>query len=350
MRFRHGAAMARALVQAGKAAGAGAAAMMISDLLFGLPDAYVAAWSAILTVHVTVYRSARISVQQTAATAIGVVVAWSAVHAFGAGLVSLTAAIFVALWIGSWHRFSQDQATAGSAVLFIFALGYASDEHMLLLRLGDVLIGAATGVVVNLAIVPPMWTRSVRSSTHALGRNVAEVLRSIAEGVEHDRISEQAESWLEAASRLRHRADRAWSELALARESSWWNPRRFRRPSARDHRLLRVELDELDHAIDEIRRIVRALAEITTEAIEDPSFRTSMAATMNGLADIAEKAAKGPETPPGEPAQRVSNGLAELRENAQPWPERETTSSIVLSLHRLAQDLTHPSHRTGASG
>jgi hypothetical protein len=129
MRFRHGAAMARALVQAGKAAGAGAAAMLVSDLLFGLPDAYVAAWSAILTVHVTVYRSARISVQQTAATAIGVVVAWSAVHTFGAGLASLTAAIFVALWIGSWHRFSQDPATAGSAGLFIFALGYASDEH-----------------------------------------------------------------------------------------------------------------------------------------------------------------------------------------------------------------------------
>jgi uncharacterized membrane protein YgaE (UPF0421/DUF939 family) len=290
-------------------------AWVLAALVFDIPQAFLAPWAALLTVHATVYRTFRRGAQQVGATVLGVLVAFALGSLLGLTALSLGLTVLIALVAGSVRGLRAESTTAAATALVVLTTGASDEASTLLERLADTGIGIAVGLLVNLLVWPPLRDRSAAAHVDAIDDRLGELLCEMAAQVraEHD-----ATGWIERTAELDDDIDRAWGVVRQARESGRLNPRR----AARD-RMRRTDdfgdiLERLEQAVAEIRSMARTIHLADPPPDDwDPAFREPWIELLE-RAGAAVKAADAEQLAA---VRRDLDALAhELRDGHGFWP------------------------------
>ncbi|POX37453.1 hypothetical protein C3486_28370 [Streptomyces sp. Ru73] len=194
-----------------------------------------APFSAVLIMQVTVYQSLVQSLRYVGAVTAGVAVQAALGFLAGPDVLTFVLVAAIALTIGRWPALGAQRTQVATAAFFAFSTYSAATTNTeKITQLGQiillVLIGCVVGVLVNLAVFPPMRYRSaeygVRSLAHALCDLVSDVYPALRDG---DLSRERTEQWRSRGERAETLIAQARSGLHTARESMYYNPRRLLR-------------------------------------------------------------------------------------------------------------------------
>ena len=153
------------LLQISKSVAAALIAWVLAVNVFELSQAFLAPWTALMAVHLTVHRSVSRGAQTVAATVLGIVLSYLAVELFGMGLLALGVTLFAGLLVARLALLREEGVTAATTALFVLTTSYTLQESLLLDRVFDVLLGVSVGVLVNFVVVPPCSTEAPNSSS-----------------------------------------------------------------------------------------------------------------------------------------------------------------------------------------
>ncbi|MFJ9472361.1 aromatic acid exporter family protein [Streptomyces caniferus] len=221
------------LLLIGKSVLAATVAWVISyDLLQAQSPAF-APFSAVLIMQVTVYRSLLQSLRYVGAVVSGVAVQAALGFLVGPDLLTFVLVALVALVIGRWPALGSQGSQVVTAAFFAFSTYISATSNLdKITQLGQiillVLIGCGVGVVVNVAVVPPLRYRSaehgIRTLAHALCDLVGDMYPALREGALDE---ERSNHWRRRAGQTEELISQARSGLRTARESLYYNPRRL---------------------------------------------------------------------------------------------------------------------------
>jgi uncharacterized membrane protein YgaE (UPF0421/DUF939 family) len=290
-------------------------AWVLAAQVFDIPQAFLAPWAALLTVHATVYRTFRRGAQQVGATVLGVVVAFVLGSLIGLNALSLGLTILIALVAGSVRGLRAESTTAAATALVVLTTGATDEASTLLERLADTGIGIAVGLLVNLIVWPPLRDRSAAAQVDAIDDRLGELLCDMAAEV---RQEQDTERWIARTSELDGDIERAWSVVRQARESGRLNPRRVARDRMRRTDDFGDILERLEQAVAEIRSMARTI-HLSDPPPErwDPAFREPWL-------DLLERAGSAVKNAEPEQLDAIRDDLDELahelRDGHGFWP------------------------------
>ncbi|KRE36913.1 hypothetical protein ASG73_11345 [Janibacter sp. Soil728] len=244
------------LMQIVKAVVAGVLAWLVADDLLGLGSAFLAPWTALLTVHATVYRSLTRGAQVVGATVLGVLVSYLVVEMAGYNAIALGAAMLVGMLAGLLRPIRNEGSTVATTALFVITAGQAEQAPMLVDRLSATGIGVAAGLVVNALLVAPLDDLSARQQIDSVCRRLGTLIGNMADEV-GSRKDVDAQSWIEQSRQTDAALGRAWELVRHTREARFANPRRLPQdlgPS--DYAALLLRLEE---GIAQTRAIARTI-------------------------------------------------------------------------------------------
>ncbi|CAM5310838.1 FUSC family protein [Leifsonia shinshuensis] len=216
-----------------------ATAMIISwglaALLFPGELPVFATIAALLVVQPSVNQSVGRAIERSLGVILGVIIAYVVGLVFGANTWIVLLAIVASLII-SWAL----KLTPGTAnqipisVMLVLSLGATNPEYALA-RIVETIIGAAIGVIVNIAIVPPVLTGPARTAVLDLGREIAATLDRLAVALTSRPSPGERDALLIEARLLRPMEKKAEAALTAADESLTLNPRQARHRAVLEH-------------------------------------------------------------------------------------------------------------------
>jgi uncharacterized membrane protein YgaE (UPF0421/DUF939 family) len=260
--------------QLAKTVAAAVVAWVVAVDVFHLSQAFMAPWAAVLTVEATVFGSVRGGAQQAAASVVGVLIAFAAGQLFGLNALSLGLAVLVGLAIGTVPGLRAQATTAATTAIVVLTTGYSANDHMLAARLGDTGIGIAVGLLINLAVWPPLRDRSAARQIDVIDDRVGDLFKEIAEHIRRGFTDGDVDGWIARADELDDDVDRAWRVLGEARESARLNPRRSVPERMRATETFAAILTRLAQALAEARSMAHTIriARVAPDQW-DPEFR-----------------------------------------------------------------------------
>jgi hypothetical protein len=169
-------------LQAAKTAVAAGLSWFIAADVMGNSIPVFAPLAALLTVQVTVWESVSRGLQRVLGVVVGVLVAYGFARLAGINAWSIALVIFVSLLAGRALRLGQQGAIqVPVSALLVLVLGATTGGYALD-RVLDTVVGAATGILVNLVIVPPTQLNGARTEVNNFAAALAMLLRGIAQG------------------------------------------------------------------------------------------------------------------------------------------------------------------------
>ncbi len=280
-------------IQILKCVGATTAAWWLSVTVLDSQLPFLAPWTALLTVHATVYRSLARGVQTTVATGVGVALSFLVGTYLGVSLWTFALAVLVGLVVSrlAWMR-DEGVAVATTAV-FILGSGFGSQAPLLVDRLVEVGLGVAIGVLANLLVLPPLRDRQAARYVDSINRRMGGTLAAIGDELASGWDTDRADAWVAETVAIDHELGSAWQSVRFAQESARMNPRRAarssRRPRAwRDQHLEpghEAGYDEIlgrvAEGVSHLRHLARTLRESTyDDSTWDDRFREEWSATV----------------------------------------------------------------------
>ncbi|MBB2976802.1 uncharacterized membrane protein YgaE (UPF0421/DUF939 family) [Microbacterium endophyticum] len=235
------------LLQVLKSAIATIAAWLAASLVF--PDAtpVFAAIAALLVVQPSLNQSLAKALERSAGVIAGVAVASGLGMLFGEANWVVVIAIALGLLI-AW-ALKMTAATANQvaiSAILVIALGQTTPGYAVD-RVLETILGAAIGVIANVAIVPPLALQPARERIDALGQEIAQTLDRLADSITSERTRSNLEELLLTARLLRPMQQSAQAAIDVSVDSLTLNPR------ARTHR---HELHELSAQLEYFTPIV----------------------------------------------------------------------------------------------
>ncbi len=213
------------ILQVGKSAIATSAAWLVAGALIpGQPPVF-AAIAALLVVQPSLNQSLTKAIERSIGVFSGVVIASILGILLGSGTWVILLATVVALLI-AWAL----KMTAGTAnqvaisALLVLALGTATPTYALD-RVLETVIGAVIGILINLALVPPVAVAPARDAVTRLGDELANSLERLAHGLEAPQSAADLDGLLVEARLMRPMRDAADAAIEVATESLSLNPR-----------------------------------------------------------------------------------------------------------------------------
>lgn len=264
---------------------AGTAAWWVSTSVLESELAFLAPWTALLTVHATVHRSLSRGIQTTIASSLGVGLSFVVGYFLGVSLWTFALALLIGVVAArlSWIR---DEGIA-IATTAIFVLGSGFDDQAALLddRIVEVAVGVAAGLLVNLLIVPPLRDKQASRYVDSINERMGSVLVSISQEFSDSWDTDKAEAWFRETESMTRELNSAWTVVRFARESRRANPRaRQGMQSLKASRWTPTEasyeeiLERVDEGISHLRHLSRTLREATyTDGEWDHRFREQWA-------------------------------------------------------------------------
>ncbi|MEJ2860989.1 aromatic acid exporter family protein [Actinomycetospora flava] len=308
-----------AVVQAAKAAAAAGAAWLLARWVLQAPQPFLAPYAAVfLVVQVTVYRSVRDAGQQLAVVATGVLLALGVTLLTGSVVVGLVLVVLVGLLLGRLRVFGEHgQWVAVTALILVGQAGPAASSPVeAVVRLAEIAVGAAVGVVVNMLVLPPVYQRDAAAALTGVTARLADLLRGMAAALREDQEarSDLAHDWRHRARALDGEARRARDSVAWARESLRLNPLRRRPRTPSPSAVLVPAADAVvevaAHVHDLCEAVVDAAEDAAEDAAMDPLFVGSFADLLDHLGEALEEIRDDPgalsprsdRSPPGSAA------------------------------------------------
>ena len=284
------------LLQIIKVVVAATAAWAVSIYVLGSQMPFLAPWTALLTVHATVYRSFSHGAQNTVSSAVGVGLSFVVGHFLGVSLWTFALALAVGVTI-SRLRWIRDEGTAiATTAIFVLGNDYYEQESLLDERLLEVALGVGLGVAVNFLVLPPLRDQQASRYVDSINRRMGGVLQDMAEEFHNSWNTEQADAWLAETDSMSSELKSAWGVVRFARESKVANPRLRRpriRPSARRRQNQAQEqvsyeeiLGRIDEGISHLRHLTRTLREASyAESGWDSRFREEWVEIVEGVGE-----------------------------------------------------------------
>lgn len=262
------------LLQIVKCVVAATAAWWISGSLLHSTVPFLAPWTALLTVHATIYRSLSRGVQTTVASAVGTGLSFVIGAYLGVSPWTFGLALMVGL-VGSRLSWLRDEGIAiATTAIFILGSGFSSQTPVLADRLVDVGLGVGVGIVVNLLLIPPLRNEQAARYIDHMNRRIGDILIEMAEELSTSWSTDRIDAWLDETIASDDELNSAWQTVRFARESARMNPRQ--RVSARTLSAQRSSrrsegrpapyediLSRLGEGIAHIRHLVRTLQAAT---------------------------------------------------------------------------------------
>lgn len=331
------------LMQIGKSVIAATAAWWLSGSVLDSQMPFLAPWTALLTVHATVHRSLSRGIQTTVATTIGVGISFLIGNFLGVSLWTFALALLVGL-AGARLSWIRDEGVAiATTAIFILGSGFNSQQPLLGERIGELALGVAIGLAVNLIVVPPLRDQQAARYVDSINRRMGDVLCSMGREFRESWDTDESDSWLQETLSMSRELNSAWASVRFARESRRANPRGYlgtRRAGPHSTTISSSAkvgyediLERVDEGISHLRNLTRTLAEASyDEGRWDDRFRAEWA-------DIAADAGRAVADPDAdvEPIHarldELSTRLAQGELPSRSWP---LYGALITSLRHIA--------------
>jgi len=250
---------------------------VVAELVLGLDQAFLAPWVALLTVHVTLYRTLWRGIYTVAAVLIGVVLSVVLVEAFGTNVWSLGGALLIGLSLSRVKMLRDEDVTIATTAMFVIATVYGIPDQRAIELLPDRLFGTAIGVLVallvNTIVLPPLNDRSAQQQIDEVDRMLGQLLIDMAHELREPEAQQDEDDWIDRTRSIDSNLHRAWSLVHTAQESRSGNPRRRRHPGEYVETYPKL-LMRLEEGVSQVRSIARHVRESDRESQEwDPRFR-----------------------------------------------------------------------------
>lgn len=327
------------LLQVLKTSAATIVSWLVCVVALGQPLPIFAAIAALLVVQPSVSQSLTRGIERSLGVIFGVVLAYAVGLLFGTSSFIVLAVIVVALLLAWAFRLSPGSSNqipiSAMLVLSVGGLtpGYAAN------RVIETVIGAAIGLVVNAAIVPPVLLRPAHVAVQRLLRDCAASLDLIAENLTSPRNEAALEELLRRARKLRDAQTSAQEAVATGKESLALNPRcgRHRRVLENDALLLA----RLSVLVTRIIGMARAIHDNYDDRLHlDPTVDDIARELARASHDLrllgrdAEGTARQNE-PPDSPA--LTAPLSIVRPNLNHWI---LVGSLLEDMRRVHEEIT----------
>lgn len=287
------------LLLTGKSALAATVSWLISYDLLNAQSPAFAPFSAVLIMHVTVYQSLVQSLRYVGAVASGVAVQAALGFLAGPDLLTFALVALIALAIGRWPALGSQGSQVATAAFFAFSTYTSTTSNTETLRqLGQiillVLIGCSVGTLVNLTVFPPMRYRSAEHGVRSLAQALYELFNDMCPALrDGDLDAEHTERWRSRGEQAEELISQARSGLRTARESLYYNPRRWlrRNRGSVDFEHYGAVLEALERTLYQATSLTRSLDRWSTEE-ESQRYR----AFLSRYADFLEAVSRVAET------------------------------------------------------
>ncbi|WP_341954497.1 FUSC family protein [Salinibacterium sp. TMP30] len=224
------------LLQVLKTSVAAVIAWIVAGFALQQPLPIFAAIAALLVVQPSVTQSIEKGVERSIGVVAGVVIALGAGQLFGDQSWVILSVIIISVLVAWALRLGPGSANQiPISAMLVLALG-GQDAGYAGERIIETIIGAVIGLIVNLAIVAPVFVSPARVAVALLTKKTAAVLDSLAEALRTPQSEAQLHTLLEDARLLRDLRDAASIALREGTNSLTLNPRR-----SKHHRMLRRE-------------------------------------------------------------------------------------------------------------
>ena len=319
------------LLQVLKTSVAAVGAWLICDLLFHEPPIF-AAIAALLVVQPSVNQSVAKGLERSVGVIAGVALAFGAGYLFGTASWVVLATIVVALLLAWVLRLGPgSSAQIPISAMLVLSIGGLTPGYAVE-RVIETVIGAAVGLIVNLAIVPPVLVSPARLAVARLQRDIATAMDELAAALESPQTRTQLAGLLERTRLLRSLRSTAEDAIAKARESLTLNPRAGRSVTV---------LDADDQLFGRLSRLVNRVLTMTRTVHDnyDPSLVDEP--TVSGIASELRRAAHdlrllgtGQQTTE---VSALTAPLVVLRPHAEHWI---LIGSLLEDIRRVRQEVT----------
>lgn len=246
------------LLLTAKAVVAATTAWALAVGVLGSEVAFMAPWTALLTVHATVHRSLSRGAQTTVSSAVGMALAFVIIQFLGVNIWTFALALIIGL-LGARLSWIRDEGVAiATTAIFIFT----SQEPMFFDRTMELLLGVVVGIIVNLLVVPPLRDRQAARYVDSINRRMGDVLKDMSEELAESWDTDRADAWKDETDSMSEELNSAWQTVKLARESERQNPRSIRlRRKHQDPDEVSYEeiLGRVDEGISHLRNLTRTL-------------------------------------------------------------------------------------------
>jgi uncharacterized membrane protein YgaE (UPF0421/DUF939 family) len=249
----------------------------------GNPRPILAPLTALLVVQVTLFQTIRTALQRVASVVAGVLVALGLSSWLGFTWYSLALTIAAALTVGYMLRLGDSVLEVPISAMLILSL---PTENEGLGRIVATLIGAATGLVLNL-IMAPLHVQSAEEAVEDLGRRLADLLDQMATDLEEGHAIQQRHTWVDHARALTEELERVEDTLDQAEDSVRLNPRSMAVIDPRVY--LRRRLETLERVTLTLRGVARSLEDTAglaeqVDPVRDPAAAYPVAGVLRELA------------------------------------------------------------------
>ena len=264
------------LLHVAKTALAVGIAWAVAPLMPGVTDEYpyYAPLGALVSMYPTLMGSVKSSLQTLLGLGAGIGLALLVTFTIGPTWWSVPLAVGIGLLLSGTNWFGAGRDYVPMAVLFVLIVGGGDAEDYSLGYLAQMGVGVAVGLIVNLVIVPPLWTPAARARIRDLQDRLAQQLHDIGEAVAQPWPPERA-AWSENTDALVQSAGEVREALAQADESRRGNPRAWRDHARLD--IAHTRLDTLDRIAHQVRELSGALADTIWERPGSLRFDSTLA-------------------------------------------------------------------------
>jgi len=328
-------------LQVAKSAIATVGAWLIAGWLIQGPPPVFAAIAALLVVQPSVNQSLTKAIERSIGVIAGVAVASALGILLGDATWVILLATVIALLLAWGLRMTAGTANqVAISALLVLTLGGASPGYAVD-RILETLLGAVIGIVVNLALVPPLAVAPARNAVDALADELAASLDRLADALGSPRSRGQVEEVLLMARLMRPMREKAETALADAAESLTLNPRRTRH---RDELAgAQAQLDRFSPIVTQTIGMTRAFADHYDSSVHDEPV-------VHDIAEQLRRAAHDVRLLAGDPsAQLPADDEPAL---TAPLTVRMPTShwmligSLLEDLRRIHETLSEPREAT----
>ncbi|MCS7478442.1 aromatic acid exporter family protein [Umezawaea endophytica] len=306
-----------AVVQAVKCALVAVLAWLLADRVLGLPQPFLAPYAAVLMIESTVYRSVKGSVQQVAATASAVLLAFVVSRIVPDTAAALGVAVLTGVLLGRWSVFGEGGRWIGVTAVLVLTTSGATDGVLLVDRLLETALGVALGTVVNALVLPPTYSRWAGSATSDLVRELRGVLTGLARALRDTETPRDPQAWVRRVRRSEHLVRRAEEAVGWSDEADHLNVRRARR-DRNSHDTAEAGLREAWPRLVQITEAVRSGADSgPVDRYPGRESRAEYADLLDALADVVgEVEVRGEE---------FEHAVTRTRDQLKALDERVTT-------------------------
>ncbi|MGP5198745.1 FUSC family protein [Brachybacterium alimentarium] len=332
-------------LQIAKAVIAGTVAWWLSRDVLDSQMPFLAPWTALLTVQLTVYRSVSHGLQTLVASILGVALSFVIGVGLGVSVGTFALALAVGMLVALVPWIRDEGIAIATTAIFVLGAGFGEQQPLLLDRIVEIALGVGVGVVVNLLIVPPLREKQASRYVDSINRRMGGVLVDMADEFATAWDMERADAWVEETRAMSEELGGAWQMVRFARESERGNPR-TRRATGRSRRGQGATADHAEEAsyedilarveegISHLRHLSRTLREGAYADDEwDDQFRERWVA----VARDAGRAIADPDAEVEPIADRLSALAVDLADHTElprrSWP---LYGSLIASMQHIA--------------